>query len=101
MTAQQAQRDAALVRANLARFGHAALKRELKAGRTTFPRALVDVRAETMTVFDLLVAQRRWGRVKALKVLGAVPLREDKRVGTLTEHQMRTLVTRYTNGVWR
>ncbi len=95
------QRADALARANLARLAHAALKRELKSGRTTFTRALVDARAETMTIFDLLVAQDQWGRVKALRVLRSAALLEHKRVGTLTEHQMRVLVTRYTRGTWR
>lgn len=85
-------------RANLARFAHAALKRELKSGRTTVPRALLDPRAETMTVFDLLMAQRRWGRARTLKVLRSVPLPEYKRVGALTENQMQVLTTRYVTG---
>lgn len=90
----------ALERANIARLAHAALKRELKEGCTTFPQALIDPRAETMTVFALLMAQRRWGRQRSLKFLRSVVVGETKYVGDLTERQMRRLVTTFENGVY-
>lgn len=84
----------ALRRANEIRLGHASLKRDIRTGRTTVIHALVDPRAQgSITVADLLRAQRRWGAVRARKFLQTLALSEMKRVDHLTERQRALVVT--------
>jgi hypothetical protein len=45
-----------------------------------------------MTLAELLISQRRWGRTRARKFLLGVALSENKRLGTLTPRQ-RTLLS--------
>jgi len=84
----------ALARANKVRLARAALKREISAGH----RSITDVimqspwEAESMSLGELLCAQRRWGRARSRKLLASSALSEGKRVGTLTERQRRVLV---------
>jgi hypothetical protein len=47
--------------------------------------------AETMQVCDLLLSQRRWGHQRARKVLSAIPISENKELGSLTERQRLAL----------
>ena len=46
---------------------------------------------ESMTLAELLTSQRRWGRTRARKLLQAVALSENKRLGTLTPRQRALL----------
>lgn len=83
----------ALKRANEVRLGHADLKRAILSGRTTFAAALTDPRARgSLTVSDLLKAQRRWGSTRARKFLNRVQICETKRVEALTDRQRRALI---------
>jgi len=83
----------ALERANRVRLARADLKRRVAEGQT----AVADViltrpwEAESMEVCDLLLSQRRWGMIRARKVLAAIPIPENKPIGTLTERQRRAL----------
>lgn len=81
----------ALARANQVRVAAACVKRELAAGRLSISDALHDDRAQAMTVFDLLKAQRRWGRERTVRVLARQRLKESKRVGSLTDRQRAAL----------
>ncbi len=85
----------ALAHANRVRLARAALKRSIAHGE----RSAADVvregpwETESMTLAELLTAQRRWGRTRARKFLLSLALNENKRVGTLTHRQRLMLAT--------
>lgn len=89
------QRMDALQRANDVRTRRAQLKRDLKAGRVD----VVDVLrrppefAETMKVFDLLLAAPKWGRVKVKKTLVTVRLSPSKTLAGMSERQRTELAS--------
>lgn len=86
------QHMVALKRANEVRFGHCDLKRDILAGRVNVIAALTDPRAAgSLTVADLLCAQRRWGRTRARKFLQRVEVSESRRVDALTSRQRRLI----------
>ena len=84
----------ALARANQVRLARAALKRDISAGRRNITEVIMDSpwEAESMSLSELLCAQRRWGRARSRKLLSSTALSEGKRVGSLTERQRRILV---------
>jgi|SRR5262245_51554065 len=84
----------ALARANKVRLARAALKREISAGRRDITEVIMESpwEVESMSLGELLCAQRRWGRARSRKLLSSTSLSEGKRVGTLTERQRRILV---------
>jgi hypothetical protein len=84
----------ALARANKVRLARAALKREISAGRRSITEVITESpwEVESMSLGELLCAQRRWGRARSRKLLSSTSLSEGKRVGTLTERQRRILV---------
>lgn len=89
----------ALRRANEVRLGHSALKREVGAGRITVIAALTDSRATgSLTIAELLRAQRRWGRVRARKFLQLLDISENRRVDALTERQRKLVATSLSHG---
>lgn len=83
----------ALAKANEVRLARASLKRSIAAGDTTVAEVLDDhpLEAEGMTVAELLASQRRWGKTRSRKLLSRLDLTESKRIGTLTERQMKLL----------
>jgi hypothetical protein len=84
----------ALARANQVRLARAALKRDISAGRRSITEVIMESpwEAESMSLGELLCAQRRWGRARSRKLLSSTALSEGKQVGTLTERQRRLLV---------
>jgi len=84
----------ALARANKVRLARAALKRDISAGRRSITEVIMESpwEVESMSLGELLCAQRRWGRARSRKLLSSTALSEGKRVGTLTERQRRILV---------
>ena len=84
----------ALARANEVRLARAALKREISAGHRSITEVIMESpwEVESMSLGELLCAQRRWGRARSRKLLSSTSLSEGKRVGTLTERQRRILV---------
>jgi len=89
------QRMAALERANQIRTRRAQLKRELKSGRESIQRLLLDPPPwlETAKVFDMLLAVPKYGRVKVNKVLGQCRISPSKTFGGLSERQRTELIT--------
>ena len=79
----------ALARANEVRLARAELKRRVAVGDITAAEVILTSpwEAETMTVSDLLLSQRRWGHTRCRKLLGQVPMSEFKTIGTMTERQ--------------
>jgi len=91
---QTPQHMQALARANRVRLARAELKRSIARGEVDVAEVIRDCpwETESMTLSELLTSQRRWGRTRARKLLQALALSENKRVGTLTPRQ-RTLLT--------
>jgi hypothetical protein len=83
----------ALARANRVRLARAALKRSVASGEVD-PAAVIEQcswETENMTLSELLTSQRRWGRTRVRKLLQALGLSENKRIGTLTPRQRSLL----------
>ncbi len=93
------QRLIALRRANDIRSARAKLKLDLKAGNVTASDVLSHPTPETlgMKVYDLLLAQRSWGKVKVRKTLNRKEISPSKTIGGLSARQRELLV----NGVIR
>lgn len=83
----------ALAEANRVRLARAALKREVEAGRLDTADVVRECpwEVETMTVGELLRAQRRWGRTRARKFLSSLALSENRELGRLTLRQRSVL----------
>src|SRR5204863_8358755 len=83
----------ALEMANRVRLGRAELKRKVSRWQLTAAEVVVTcpMEAESMTISDLLLSQRRWGRTRCRKFLMSIQMSENKTVGSLTERQRRTL----------
>nr|MDQ5807407.1 hypothetical protein [Actinomycetota bacterium] len=83
----------ALSRANQVRLARASLKRGVACGAITVSDVILESpwEAESMTVADLLMSQRRWGLTRCRKVLAQIPVSETKTVGSLTDRQRRAL----------
>jgi len=88
------QRMDALQRANQIRTRRAQLKRDLKAGRVSIQKLLLEPPdfLETAKVFDMLLAVPKYGRVKANKVLQQCRISPSKTIGGLSERQRTELV---------
>ena len=85
----------ALQRANEIRLARADLKRGVAIGEVDVAEVIVDcpTEAESMTVADLLMSQRRWGQTRCRRFLAQVPISERKTIGSLTDRQRRELVS--------
>jgi hypothetical protein len=88
---------AALAKANGLRFGRAVVKRKLREGRITLADALAHPYCQSMSVFDLLCAQRQWGRRRVLSTLNRLAdegftISETRRVEMLTDREREALV---------
>ena len=83
----------ALAEANRVRLARAALKRAIEAGQIDSAEVVRECpwEVETMTVGELLRAQRRWGRTRARKFLAALALSENRELGRLTLRQRSML----------
>lgn len=81
------QHVTALARANEVRFRRAFVKQEVASGRMSVAVAMNDWGCQSMPVYELLLAQRRWGSCRARKFLEALPLSEAKRVEALSPRQ--------------
>jgi hypothetical protein len=82
----------ALDRANEVRLARSDLKHELHDRQLSLAEALVDSRAASMPVLQLLCAQWQWGRERTVPVLRELRIGELKPVGELTDRQCGLLV---------
>lgn len=91
--AKTPQHMQALARANRVRLARAELKRSIGRGEVEVTRVIEECpwETESMTLAELLTSQRRWGRTRARKLLQALALSENKRLGTLTGRQRALL----------
>jgi len=85
----------ALARANRVRLARAELKRSIGRGEVEAANVIQDVpwESESMRLVELLTSQRRWGRTRSRKLLQALALNENKRIGTLTPRQRALLAS--------
>ena len=92
---QMPQHMQALARANRVRLARAELKRSIGRGEVEVADVIRDCpwETESMTLAELLTSQRRWGRTRARKLLQALALSENKRLGTLTPRQRALLMS--------
>ena len=83
----------ALERANQVRLARAALKRKVAAGERSAAEVIMASpwEAESMSISELLMSQRRWGRTRCRRVLLSMGLPENKQIGTMTERQRTAL----------
>lgn len=96
----QPQHMEALARANRVRLARAELKRSIGRGDVDVAAVVRECpwETESMTLAELLTSQRRWGRTRARKLLQAVALSENKRLGTLTPRQRALLASAVSAG---
>jgi hypothetical protein len=82
-----------LERANRVRLARADLKRRVADGELAVADVILSRpwEAESMEVADLLLSQRRWGWTRARKALSAIPIPENKTIGSMTDRQRRAL----------
>lgn len=88
-TAAAPQHLRALEHANRVRLARADLKRRIGAGSMTVAAIVADPPAEAsgMTISDLLMSQRRWGRARCRRLLLTLGVPENKQIGTFTDRQ--------------
>jgi hypothetical protein len=79
----------ALEHANRIRLARADLKRKVGAGRVSAAELISEPPPElgSMSISELLMSQRRWGRARCRRLLVSLGVQENKRIGTLTERQ--------------
>lgn len=90
---QTPQHLQALERANRVRLARAALKRSVAAGERDAAEIILECpwESESMTISELLSAQRRWGRTRSRKLIVSLGLTENKKVGALVDRQRMLL----------
>ncbi len=83
----------ALERANRVRLARAALKRRIASGELSASDVIMACpwEAGSMSISELLMSQRRWGRTRCRRMLLSLGLPENKQIGTLTERQRTAL----------
>lgn len=83
----------ALERANKVRLARAELKRRIASGELTAAEVILECpwEAQSMTIADLLMSQRRWGESRCRKLLAALQISETKTLASLTDRQRHTL----------
>jgi len=93
MTTEAPQRLRALERANDIRLARARLKRQIAKGEISVAQVILNApeEAESWSVSELLMAQRRWGNERCRKFLKRNGIYELKPVGTLTRRQRDVL----------
>ena len=87
--AGQEQHLRALEYANRVRLARAQLKRRVAAGEVTAADVVMECpwQAQSMSISDLLMSQKRWGRTRCRRLLMSLSVPENKQVGTLTDRQ--------------
>jgi hypothetical protein len=83
----------ALEHANRVRLARAQLKRRIADQETSVVEVIVSCpwEAESMSISDLLMSQRRWGRARCRRLLVSLGITENKQIGTFTERQRSAL----------
>jgi hypothetical protein len=90
---QEEQHLRALEYANRVRLARARMKRKIAAGELSVTEVVLNCpwQAHSMSISDLLMSQKRWGRTRCRRLLVSLGVPENKQVGTLTERQRLAL----------
>jgi hypothetical protein len=93
VSAGQEQHLRALEYANRVRLARARLKRKIAAGELSAAEVVLNCpwQAHSMSISDLLMSQKRWGRTRCRRLLVSLAVPENKQMGTLTERQRLAL----------
>lgn len=93
--AGQEQHLRALEYANRVRLARAEMKRGIASGELSAAEVVLSCpwQAHSMSISDLLMSQKRWGRTRCRRLLVALGVPENKQVGTLTERQRLALAS--------
>jgi hypothetical protein len=69
------------------------MKRRIGAGELGAAEVIMDCpwEAHSMSISDVLMSQKRWGRARCRRLLLSIGVPENKPVGTLTERQRMAL----------
>jgi hypothetical protein len=69
------------------------MKRRVAAGELSAAEVILSCpwQAHSMSVSDLLMSQKRWGRARCRRLLVSLGVPENKQIGTLTERQRLAL----------
>jgi hypothetical protein len=91
--AGQDQHLRALEYANRVRLARAGMKRRIARGELSAAEVVLSCpwQANSMSISDLLMSQKRWGRTRCRRLLVSLGVPENKQVGTLTERQRLAL----------
>ena len=91
--AEREQHLRALEYANRVRLARARMKRKIAAGELSAGDVILTCpwQAQTMSVSDLLMSQKRWGRARCRRLLLSIGIPENKSVGSMTERQRLAL----------
>ena len=91
--AGQEQHLRALEYANRVRLARAGMKRRIACGELSAAEVVLSCpwQAHSMSISDLLMSQKRWGRTRCRRLLVSLSVPENKQVGTLTERQRLAL----------
>jgi hypothetical protein len=83
----------ALEHANKVRLARAQLKRQIADQEISVVEVILNCpwEAASMSVSDLLMSQRRWGRARCRRLLVSLGITENKTIGTFTERQRSAL----------
>jgi hypothetical protein len=93
--AGQEQHLKALEYANRVRLARAEMKRGIANGELSAAEVVLGCpwQAHSMSISDLLMSQKRWGRTRCRRLLVSLGVPENKQVGTLTERQRLALAS--------
>jgi hypothetical protein len=93
VSAGQEQHLQALEYANRVRLARARMKRKIGAGELSAAEVVLSCpwQAHSMSISDLLMSQKRWGRTRCRRLLVSLGVPENKQIGTLTERQRLAL----------
>ena len=93
LDAGQQQHLRALEHANRVRLARARLKRRIGAGELAAAEVIMSCpwEAHSMSISDVLMSQKRWGRARCRRLLLSIGIPENKQVGTFTERQRLAL----------
>jgi hypothetical protein len=91
--ADREQHLRALEYANRVRLARARMKRKVAAGELSAAEVVLTCpwQAHSMSISDLLMSQKRWGRARCRRLLVSHGVPENKQIGTLTERQRLAL----------
>ena len=98
--AAEQQHLRALEYANRVRLARARMKRNVASGELPAAEVIVTCpwQAHSMSISDLLMSQKRWGRARCRRLLVSLGVPENKQIGTLTERQRFALAAVLTTG---